>query len=257
MELRGGPMKPATGWLSLPESIVHGPIDDLVEGWCGTVGQLPLSDLGLIARTAQSEILIPLFQIYLRSIDHRNLLSGVKLTDSADAGWRVLDLESLVDYLLISAFFDFTQPNSVILEIGGGFGRLIEFLMRIHERSFRYINIDAVPVSMMYCYQYLKAHFPERTVKMFDRDAAGDGRDCDVLIVPAWDLDILQLDPVDLAINIESMQEMNQTLVDFYIRYLDNIVRENGLICLTNSREHEFIGRWTFPDVWQCLFKHR
>jgi hypothetical protein len=110
---------------------------------------------------------------------------------------------------------------------------------------------------MMYCHQYLTARFPHLSTKVFNRSAHAHENDCDFLIVPAWDLEKLQLEPVNLAINIESMQEMNQVLVNFYIDYLDRNVREGGLIFLENSREHEFIGDWVFPDTWQCLFRHR
>src|SRR5262249_36736000 len=191
---------------------------------------------------------------YARSIDHLGLLRELTLQDLADANWRVLDIESLMDFLQLAAFFDFTRPNQIILEIGGGFGRLIEFIVLLTGQSFRYINVDAVPSSMMYCHQYLKARFPERSVKLFNPDASND---CDFLIVPAWDLEKFRPGPIDLAINIESMQEMKQDLVDYYISYLDKTVRNGGLIFLINSREHEFIGNWTFPDTWQCLFRHR
>src|SRR5262249_50612455 len=153
------------------------------------------------------DLMVPFIERYVRSIDHLGLLDGVTLQDLAHANWRGCDLQSLMDFLQLAAFFDFNRPQQIILEIGGGFGRLIEFIVLLTGQSFRYINIDAVPVSMMYCHQYLRARFPERNVKLFDPHAGHATTDADFLIVPAWDIAALRPEPVDLAINIESMQE--------------------------------------------------
>jgi hypothetical protein len=161
-----------------------------------------------------------------------------------------------MDFLLLTAFFDFDRPDLTIIEIGGGFGRLIEFLIAVTGRRFRYINIDAVPVSLMYCHEYLTARFPGRSVRIFD-PAQGEADEADFLIVPAWDLPAFRAPAADLAINIESMQEMSQSLVDFYIGFLDRTVADGGMIFLNNSREHEFIGDWEFPDTWRRLFQAR
>jgi len=263
LQARGDALKPAPGWL-LSEELVQGSMNDLLEPWCGA-GSLPLSAVLEVASPSEIELLarfvkvymVPFLERYARSIDHLGLLKDVTLRDLANANWRVLDLESLMDFLQLAAFFDFAKPNQVILEIGGGFGRLIEFIVLLTGQTFRYINIDAVPVSMMYCHQYLRARFPQRNVRIFDPHASNASNDCDFLIVPAWDLRDFFPGPVDLAINIESMQEMRQDLIDYYVSYLDKTVRDGGLIFLINSREHEFIGDWTFPDTWQCLFRHR
>jgi SAM-dependent methyltransferase len=256
MELRGGDLQPAAGWRMLPEKDVYGSINNLLYHWCG-IGAIRLAELRLDRMDNDVDLYVALCERYLRRIDYFGLLNGVTLEDLASAQWRILDLDSLIDFLHMSVFFDFNQARPAILEIGGGFGRVIEFIALLTGKRFRYVNIDAVPVSLMYCYQYLKARFPSASVKMLHRDADVREIDCDFLIVPSWNLGSLELEPVDLGINIESMQEMHQKSVDFYIEYLDLHVAEGGIIFLENSREHEFIGNWTFPDNWQCLFRNR
>jgi len=262
MERRGGALKPAPGWM-LPENLVQGSLEDMLDPICGAAGQVALARL-LDSGAAKSsfeayseKILLPYFERYVRAIDHAGMLKDVTLRDLADANWRVFDLESLMDFLQLGAFFDLSDPRQTILEIGGGFGRLIEFISLSTASTFRYINVDAVPVSMMYCHQYLTARFPHKRVRIFNPDTDSGTGDCDFLIIPAWHLEAARLDAVDLAINIESMQEMKQDLVDFYIRFIDRTVREDGLIFLINSREHEFVGNWEFPDSWQCLLRNR
>jgi hypothetical protein len=253
---RAGILQPATTWLTLPDEYVHGTMEYMLGAWCGQLGQLPLRSAELKQNTTAHEIIMPLLEEYIRSIDHCNLLTGVTLDALADAGWRVLDLESLHDFLIISAFFDFNQQRPLILEIGAGFGRFIEFLMLVTDRRFRIVNVDAVAVSMMYCYRYLTTHFPNRKIVLYD-PATGFDPDYDVLIVPAWELDNVPIDMVDLAINIESMQEMNQNLVDYYLSYIENHNKNDGHIFLVNSREYQFIGQWRIPENWQCLFRQR
>jgi putative sugar O-methyltransferase len=262
LEACGGALKPAPGWL-LPEHLVHGSMNQLLDPWNGEAGLVPLRDAleATSGRTSTKmakyagKFLVPYFDRYVRSIDHIGLLNGVTLYDLAEANWRIFDMESLMDFLQLSAFFDFNDDHQVVLEIGGGFGRLIEFIALLTGKHFQYINIDAVPVSMMYCHLYLKERFPDRSVRIFNGDDSTNNTD--FLIVPAWHLDRFHPPPVDLGINIESMQEMSQGLVDFYIGYLDRSVREDGIVFLINSREHEFIGDWSFPNTWQCLFRHR
>lgn len=247
--------KPADWWM-LPENLIKGTMADLMAPWCGKVGQLPLSDLSQVANVSGSVELIPKYEKFLRAIDHLNLLSSVTLPDLAGRGWRVMDLGSLMDFLLISAFYNFSGsgPHRVF-EIGGGFGRLPEFMQMSIPGSIKYTNVDAVPVSLMYSYQYLKHRFPEKNIQIF---SGGDvANDIDFLIVPAWKLEELKATNYDIGVNIESMQEMNQELVDYYLNKLNAKIKIDGLIYLVNSREYKFKGNWSIPDNWQCMLRHR
>lgn len=247
--------KPASWWM-LPQELVKGTIADLMAPWCGDVGQLPLSDLAQIVKISGSADLIAKYEYFLRSIDHQNLLQGITLQELGARNWRFMDLGSLMDLLFISAFYDFSSARHKILEVGGGFGRLAEFMSLATDAKIQYVNVDAVPVSLMYSYQYLRHHFPEKKVQIFSSDSTPD-EDFDFLIFPAWHLDKFSLRNFDLCVNIESMQEMNQELVDFYLKYFDNAIKTEGLIYLVNSREYKFKGDWNIPENWQCMLRHR
>jgi len=124
------------------------------------------------------------------------------------------------------------------------------------DSRISYVNVDAVPASLMYSYQYLKHRFPEKKVRILTSESSPD-EDFDFLIVPAWQLDKLSFRDFDIGINIESLQEMNQELVDYYLNYFDDVVKDDGLIYLVNSREYRFKGTWNIPGNWQCLLRHR
>lgn len=91
---------------------------------------------------------------------------------------------------------------------------------------------------------------------MFTRESNLD-EDYDFLILPAWHLDDWADKKFDLAINVESMQEMSQELVDHYLGFFDRVVEDGGLIYLVNAREYKFKGKWNIPDNWQCLLRQR
>lgn len=242
-------------WIRLPDTMAKGSIADMLGGWCGVVGKIPLRTPEAIAKTSGSPTLLSDYDSFLRTIDHQRLLNDVTLQDMASAEWRLLDMGSLLDFLLISAFFDFDSETRV-LEIGGGFGRLAEFLPKVTGQSFRYVNIDAAPVSLMYSYRYLQSAFPNKRVHLME-PGEPFSEDFDFLVVPFWCCDQLPKNYFDLAINVESMQEMSQTAVDHYVKFIDERVKDEGAIYLVNSREHLFKGTWDFPQTWRCVYRHR
>ncbi|MBM6582641.1 putative sugar O-methyltransferase [Microvirga sp. BT689] len=242
-------------WMRLPEEQVSGTMELMLDPWCGVLGQIPLLEPSRIADCSGKPHYLEDYHRYLRSIDHYGLLNDVTFEDLGQRGWRLFDLGSLIDFLLISAFVDFQSKRTNVLEIGGGFGRLAEFLPLVTNADFRYINIDAAPVSLMYSYEYLRARFPEKRVVMFSPEKKIE--DYDFLIVPTWHADALPKEAVDLVINVESMQEMNQTLVDYYLSYIDERTPVGSHIYLVNSREWLFKGTWNFPPSWEVLYRHR
>jgi SAM-dependent methyltransferase len=241
-------------WTRLPDDEVRGTIEQMLAGWCGWF-RFPLTESREIADLFCSTEVLRDYETFLRGIDHVGILDGKSLNDLAATNWRLLDLGSLMDFLLISGFFEFEGHRPKILEIGGGFGRLAEFLPLITGVFMEYVIIDVAPVSLMYAHQYLTLRFPERRTVMFSPGVALD--DYDFLIVPSWYAEYLPRNYFDLAINVESMQEMNQDLVDYYVEYIHAHVRDQGVIYLVNSREHLFTGSWNFPSEWECLYRHR
>lgn len=148
--------------------------------------------------------------------------------------------------------FDIEAPT--IVEIGGGFGRLAEAFFSVYTAPITYVMIDSVPASLMYAYLYLKHALVGKKVGIYYRDGA-DIRDWDVYIVPSWHFEEINPHTYDLAVNVQSMQEMHQHHVDYYLSLLDRITRPGGLIYLCNRRDHRFKGSWNIPHNWQCLLK--
>jgi len=246
--------RPADWWL-LPESYLAGNMEGMLDPWCGDVGQIPLRDLALVASVSGSAELLPMTWEFCNQIDHLGLLRGQSLESLGKMNWRVVDLFSIIDALLISAFCE-TGDRPSVLEIGGGFGRTAEFLSKSIYPSMRYVNVEAVPISLTYCYQYLRSKFPGRKVSIVTKDSEID-LDSDFMVVPTWNLPRLTHAEFDLSINIESYQEMSQPIVDLYISLIDRLSHDRSYVYLINARNYKFKGDFNFPKNWECLYRHQ
>ena len=169
------------------------------------------------------------------------------------------DFASLMDVCLISKFFNFEDDKSSrILEIGPGYGRLVEALITFCEAKGasrpKFFLIDAVPVSLMYSFLYLKSAFSELSIgASFKGDKIEDWENFDIFISPPWKA--MEMKGIfDISINVESMQEMTPAQVGFYISKIDDLTKTRGTIYLSNSRNRVFTGNWNYPNTWQQLF---
>ena len=167
----------------------------------------------------------------------------------------ISDLGTMWDINLMTSCLESFGVNSpTIVEIGGGFGRLAEAFFSVYPAPIKYVMVDSVPASLMYAYLYLKKALIGKKVGIYCRDDR-DMRDYDVYIVPSWHFEKINQQTYDLAINVQSMQEMHQHHVDYYFSLLNRITRQGGLIYLCNRRDHRFKGSWNIPNNWQCLLK--
>jgi SAM-dependent methyltransferase len=260
MARHAGPMMAADCW-QLPDERNRQGLAPLLPDWCGSLGHMPLGQLragaALPSKALPREVL-DRGMAFVHDLDHEGLFRAANLESLGDANWRVFDLASAVDYLLITAFGGWADGSNV-LEVGGGFGRLPDFFARAGRR-FRYVNIDAVPASLMYCHEYLQRQCPDRRVLLYLGDADSRARLADgaeLVIVPAWHAaELLQDRSFELCVNVESFQEMDQALVDSYLALFDAQAADNALVYLMNARNYLFKGQFNYPARWECLLRH-
>ena len=242
-------------WTKVDTIMVGKNADNMLEYWCGEVGSIELANPGALVQLGMH---ISSFDEYFwaaKELDHLGIIRDRDLVDLARRNWHLFDLRSVIDVSYIRAFADL-RDGDVVMEVGGGFGRLAEMLALTTPERIKYVNIDASPASLMYSYQYLSEMFPDRKVQLFDVDAPWND-DFDFLIVPAWRLSQLPHFEVSCAINVESFQEMNQSVVDEYLEFFERRLRVGGLVYSANSREWLFQGDWNYPQTWECLYQRR
>lgn len=248
---------PAAHW-QLSEQQARASFDGLLKEWVGVTGERRFADLAADDVYARRGGLIDRALDYLHALDSTQQFAQLDLTAMIERNWRVLDWGSAIDALLLQGF-GALPSGARLLEIGGGFGRLPEFLHRSGLADFRYINIDAVPASLVRCLQYLRRHCPDRRCHLVldDRMSLEQLQQRHHwLIIPAWRAPaLLQHSQHDCGINIESFQEMDQHQVDAYLALLDQQIRTDGCVYLMNSRKHLFRGEYRYPERWECLLR--
>lgn len=211
--------------------------------------------LGFGAQPVTPEVL-GWYYPYLKEIDRFGLVD--RYFDDAEtirpegAGLMVADLGSIIDVNLATEHLDTSRPFSVV-EIGGGYGRLAEAFLNLFPGLVTWVLVDAVPSSLLYAGEYLRRACPEERIGSFyDGDRLEDS---DCFILPSWRLDMLAGASFDLAVNVQSMQEMDQHHVDGYLAWIDGALKPGGLVYLVNRRDHVFRGDWNYPAHWDCLAK--
>ena len=167
------------------------------------------------------------------------------------------DLGSIMDLNLLYAFAASSKRSvTLALEVGGGYGRLAEAAFNIFGRSLKYVIVDAVPASLYYSRKYLSLACPDARIKSF-YDEGGEDFDLenlDIAIIPSWHFERLNRSNYDICINIESMQEMNQRHVDYYLGLFQSVAADGATIYLSNAHDYYFRGVFNIPKNWQRLF---
>lgn len=185
---------------------------------------------------------------------------------SADRGHLLeCDLGPVHDYVLLDHFLSAkgrqgggAGARKRVLEIGGGYGRLAEVVLRERPFPMTYILCDGVPESIYYGYAYLKARLPDiKIFPAFGGCALPPLQELDVLVLPSWRLPDLPDGSIDLAINVASIQEMPDATVRAYFAQLDRLLAKGSTFFFENSREFFYRREYPYPPNWRYLFKKK
>lgn len=232
-----------TGYTSELYEKRYNHLTKILEGWAGILGMQALSERA-----------VRKYEGYLRSIDHLQLLPPDIFAHGRDNGWIEVDLGSVLDLNLITWFLaNRATQRLAVCEVGGGYGRLAEVFLEKYGGRLHYLMIDAVPASLMYAYSYLRAQYPELKIgSYYAGDHYDDSYNC--YILPAWHTGVLKDAVFDVCVNVESMQEMQQHHVDFYLETFDRLAASGAEIYLSNARDYFFKGQWNIPPHWETLY---
>ncbi len=122
----------------------------------------------------------------------------------------------------------YIQKNSLILEIGGGFGSFSRIVL--NNRNVKYFLVD-LPEANLMCNYYLQSHFPEKKIFNYSNLKENKLNEClnnyDVFILPPR---ILEKEDIkfDFIINSRSFMEMNKKIIKEYFDLIQNKINQNG-----------------------------
>jgi putative sugar O-methyltransferase len=237
----GGHLAPSAQW-QLPEE--------------AKVSLLALLDalLGPVGKRQVDADAVACYRSMLREIDHLGLCEPNLLLQASKLRWTKSDLGTVMDLNLTTSCLG-SLERLAVCEVGGGYGRVAEGFLRLWPANIHYVLVDAVPATLMYAYEYLRATFPNRRIgSYYAGDAYSPEFDC--YILPAWRTDELPDGAFDLAVNIESMQEMDGRQVSHFLGLFDRVTRPSACIYISNARDYVYKGDWHFPATWEVLYQH-
>ena len=239
----GGIYRPSDHWLNVDKKYLSLPknknLTNMLDDLIGSQGSRPPTK-------HDKKIYGDLFKV----------IDGLNLKDKLGKDSILTDFGSVMDINLIRIFCGLSSGKSnKILEIGGGYGRLAEVFFNVYKGLNKYVLVDAVPVSIMYSYLYLRAVLPKAKIGFYLFDEY-DLDKYDIFIIPTWHFVAKNKTNFDIGVNIESFQEMNQVEVDRYMKIFDSSIDNNGYIYLSNAHDYVFKGDWNYPASWQCCFRY-
>lgn len=220
--------------------------------------------VGITGMQGIKEDVVQEYHTFLKGIDHLDILPSYFEANgemkSQASGLMITDLGSIIDVNLISSFLDPAAENCKMLEVGGGYGRLAEAFFNVYgKENIKYVLLDAVPASLMYSYLYLSKNFPDLRIGFYYHEDPFDMDLFDCYIMPAWHFDVSKYaGTFDCCVNIQSMQEMKQEHVNYYLGMFNQVLRnDSGIAYISNEKDYVFQGEWNYPVNWKLLLKTR
>jgi len=116
------------------------------------------------------------------------------------------------------------HPDAVVIEIGGGYGRMAYYLLRDSPR-LRYWNFD-LPESLALAAYYLIQSFPERRTLLHGESVATDpGDDQNVVLLPISQLSSMPVDCADIVFSAHSMSDLSEDATRIYLQQVQRLTR--------------------------------
>jgi hypothetical protein len=169
------------------------------------------------------------------------------------------DLGTILDVDLLWSFTPSSERPTLILEVGGGYGRLAEAMLNLFA-DVKYVLVDGVPGSLFYSYEYLRRACPTARIGSYYEDDPFDMERFDCYVVPSWHFEALNTSTYDVCVNIESFQEMGQEQVDAFLQIFDDVSAPGTVIYVSNHRDAVVkspgrilpaIEAWKYPRSWR------
>lgn len=112
------------------------------------------------------------------------------------------------------------NEQKIVVELGGGYGGLAYFINKNLENK-KYIDFD-LPENLALTAYYLLSCFPDKKIALYGEMDSGNYsvEDYDILLLPNFEIEVLQPNSVDLVFNSYSLAEMSKETIDTYIKFL-------------------------------------
>ena len=162
---------------------------------------------------------------------------------------RMTDLGSAIDVAILSPLLLTMRPELRVLEIGGGYGRLAEALLRNvgSKISLGIQMIDVVPSSLALAEAYLKSSGISTVRETESTNKPG----AFVRLSRAENISLVKSGSVDIVVNIESFQEMTPDWVGWYLEEVNRITQPGSYFYQSNSFGYKNFFKLELGSKWR------
>jgi hypothetical protein len=162
---------------------------------------------------------------------------------------RLTDLASICDATILYPYISSPGKPVRVLEIGGGYGRLAESLIGNVNAKLEIDMVDVVPSSLLLANQYLTKAGVDCHVQISTEPSVCK----QVTLRGPSGCDFIEDGSVDLAINVESFQEMTQEWVDYWIKLINRSTHKGSLFYHSNSLGYKNLYTLEMGADWRIL----
>lgn len=164
------------------------------------------------------------------------------------------------------------NKRNVILDVGGGYGKLGYYLINKAKNS-TFIDID-IPENLILASYFLCKSFPEKKSFFYGEKNidASNFSSYELIFLPPWEIENLPDGKIDLTVNKNSLGEMNPETAKNYIDHISRISKyffsmnhetfrnefNNGKKSLINSEYNngEFQELIRYPDLSHLFYEN-
>ena len=118
-----------------------------------------------------------------------------------------------------------------ILEIGPGNGNFASIMW--NDWSPKKVILIDLPETLSTTYTFISSLFPNAKIVLPNEiEGRHIPKDADFILLIPKQIDIIQNDSIDFAINTHSFQEMKHAQIEAYFKLIQRVVRETGYFLL-------------------------
>ena len=141
----------------------------------------------------------------------------------------------------------------IVMEIGGGLGGVAAILRNYYGDKLTLYCVD-IPETLVCQEWYLRALFPEVGTSHKGTDAEVDFEKRGINFINAYTVESQDF-YFDVAINIDSMQEMDKEVVEIYLKFIERNIASGGVFYFQNQFGHssspfEEPSEYSLDEYW-------
>lgn len=106
------------------------------------------------------------------------------------------------------------------MELGGGYGRVAYYIMK-KKQNLTYIDVD-IPETLSLASYYLSKCFPNKSTFLYGNSKIENSifLTYDMIFLPPWEIEKISSDKVELALNQNSLGEMDPDSAKNYLKHI-------------------------------------